>query len=70
MFETVMMGLRLKAGISLSAFQDRYGISFSEAFGGKAAALLRKGVLVAEGDMLRCAGDHYHLLNSVLSDLL
>ena len=70
MFETVMMGLRLKAGISMSAFQDRYGISFSEAFGGKAAALLRKGVLVTEGDMLRCADEQYQLLNSVLSDLL
>lgn len=70
MFETVMMGLRLKDGISLSSFQKRFGMSFTEAFGEKAAVLLRKGILVIEGDMLRCADEQYHLLNSVLSDLL
>ena len=70
MFETVMMGLRLVEGISLSDFEGRYACTFTEAFGDKADKLLEEGKLVIEDDMLRCNDQYYHLLNSVLCDLL
>ena len=70
MFETVMMGLRLVKGISLSGFQARYGCTFEQAFGNKAKKLLEEGKLVIEDDMLRCNDQYYHLLNSLLCDLL
>lgn len=70
MFEAVMMGLRLKDGISLHSFQDRFGISFVQAFGTKAEELLSSGRLVISDGQLKCGDEYYHLLNSVLSDLL
>ena len=70
MFETVMMGLRLKDGISLSVFQERFGMTVEEAFSGTAEKLLGEGKLLIRDGYLKCADAYYHLLNSVLSDLL
>ncbi len=70
MFETVMMGLRLKDGIFLQDFQNRFGMSFSQAFGAPAEKLLDEGKLQITDGKLKCADAYYHLLNSVLSDLL
>ncbi len=70
MFEMVMMGLRLKDGIPLASFAERFSVSFEEAFGEKAEKLLKEGKLQIEGQRLKCADAWYHLLNSVLSELL
>lgn len=70
MFEAVMMGLRLKDGILLSSFEERFGVSFEAAFAAKAEKLLKEGKLQIEGQRLKCADAYYHLLNSVLSELL
>ncbi len=70
MFETVMMGLRLKEGMSLSSFEERFSVSFEEAFGEKAEKLLIEGKLEIAGNQIKCADAYYHLLNSVLEELL
>ena len=70
MFEAVMMGLRLKRGMSVSLFEERFACTVQQAYGKKLQALLEKGMLESGGDTLRCTDKGYPLLNDILVELM
>ncbi len=70
MFEMVMMGLRLKKGMDLNCFNQRFGIAFSEAFAGKAENLFRKGWLQAKNGYISCTEESFGILNTILIELM
>lgn len=70
MFEMVMMNLRLKDGMDLRLFSDTFGVTFEEAFRGKYEPLAENGMLTVTGGRAVCTEKGYHLLNSILADLL
>lgn len=53
MAETMMLGLRLLAGISCARFEARFGCKPEEAFGREISRLVNQGLLTREGDFLR-----------------
>ena len=53
MAETMMMGLRLNAGVSDAAFRERFGEGIADAFPGPIAECIDLGLLEWTGDALR-----------------
>jgi oxygen-independent coproporphyrinogen III oxidase len=70
MFEFVMMGLRVKAGIKLSRFKERYNLELTDVF----KSAIQKGIdhkwLEIINDTLRCTEDGYGLLHEVLVEFM
>ena len=69
MFETVMMGLRLKKGVSLKLFEERFGIPLKEAMP-VSSRLSEEGLLEWHDGYLRCTDRGYPVLNSILVEFL
>ena len=70
MFEMAMMGLRLKQGMDLNGFTERFGIDFEEAFSGKIERLLEKGWLKKEKGHISCSKESFGILNTILIELM
>ena len=70
MFESVMMGLRLKDGFPPDHFEKAFGKTFMQVYNTKAEALIRKGLLEVNEKTIRATEEGYEILNSVLVDLM
>lgn len=70
MFEFVMMGLRVRDGIKLSRFKERYNLELVDVF----KIAIQKGVehkwLEISHDYLKCTDDGYGLLHEVLVEFM
>jgi oxygen-independent coproporphyrinogen III oxidase len=55
--ETMMMGLRLNAGVSDAAFKQRFGVGIAEAFPHAVSDCLEDGLLEWSGERLRLTDD-------------
>ncbi|ESV53844.1 coproporphyrinogen III oxidase [Streptococcus agalactiae LMG 14747] len=53
MEEEFFLGLRKKAGVSISRFEAKFGVSFEERYGAIVAELVADGLLIHEGDIIR-----------------
>ena len=69
-FESVMLGLRMNAGVRDDDFYAMHGLSLREAFGEKLDAPLQGGLLSFEGGVLRLTRRGMDVQNSVLVALL
>ncbi len=70
MAETAMLALRLNEGLSLALFEQRYGLSFDQVFGGRLAPIEAAGLLERENGRVRLS-EHGRLLgNEVFLRLL
>jgi oxygen-independent coproporphyrinogen-3 oxidase len=65
--DALSLGLRLREGLSLSGFRERFGV---ELIGTEAAWMLEAGFLERDGDRLRLAEEHQLIANEVLARLL
>lgn len=63
--ETMMVGLRLRAGVSDSRFRERFGQSIQEVWGETIGPLLAQGLLEWAGDHLRLTDRGLRLGNQV-----
>jgi len=70
MNETVMLGLRLREGLDLGGFAQRYGVSFVELYGQSLPELIDWGLLTLDGNRLRLADAGLLISNEVLTRLL
>jgi oxygen-independent coproporphyrinogen-3 oxidase len=70
MAETLMLGLRLTAGVDEAAFKDRYGSTPPEAFPESIARQLEFGALQRRGGHLTLAREAYFTSDAVLSDII
>lgn len=67
--EAIMMGLRLKEGISVSEFNRRYAANLLEDYGAWIAKFEKTGLLELSGDRLSFRGAGLNLSNAILSEL-
>ncbi|MDR9501511.1 MAG: radical SAM family heme chaperone HemW [Desulfurivibrionaceae bacterium] len=68
--ESMIMGLRLLAGIDLPALERRLHLSAQEVYGDLLADLMDQGMLIREGDMVRLAAPYLAVANQVLTKLV
>lgn len=69
-FEWLMMGLRLKKGVSLLEFQERFQQDFKILFQASIQKHLELGNVLLEGDTLRCSPQGFPILQTILVDFL
>lgn len=53
MEEELFLGLRKKTGVSIKRFEEKFGLSFSDRYGGIVAELQEQGLLVPDKDIVR-----------------
>lgn len=69
-FEAVMMGLRLKEGISLEQYKKKYGVPLESIYVNAIETNQKRGWLEIHDGYLRCTSKGYPLLNEVLEEFL
>lgn len=70
MFETVMMGLRMKKGLSLTRFEETYHVDFESYFSKAIQKNINNHFLIIEDGYIKTTYQGMLLLNSVLLDFL
>lgn len=68
--ETVIMGLRLLEGISISELKKRFALTPQEYYGEEIDKLISQGLLTLSGDMMRLTPTTLPVANQVLSRLV
>lgn len=68
--ETVIMGLRLLAGVSISALAQRFAIHLPTYYGPTLSRLLDQGLVILEHDRLRLSPTGLPLANRVMAELV
>jgi oxygen-independent coproporphyrinogen-3 oxidase len=68
--ETVIMGLRLLEGVSLSALSSRFGLTLAEVYGTTVERLVERGLLVVAGDFMRLSDQALPVAHQVLAELV
>ena len=70
MFETLMMALRMKQGLSLSHFRENFAVDFETAYHAALQKNIERGMLLVEDDHVRTTDEGMLLLHDVLVDFL
>ena len=68
--EFVFLNLRLMEGFTLSRFQERFGVSFEQRFGERAARLFSGGMLIRDQDRIRLSDRGLEVADSVFAEFL
>ena len=68
--ETVVMGLRMTAGVSMATLKQRFGIDLMAYYGSVLPRLFEQGVLVLEEDRLRLSRHGLDVANRVMAELV
>jgi oxygen-independent coproporphyrinogen-3 oxidase len=66
MLDHVTLGLRLREGVSIAGFAERFGADLLEAIGETGGWLLEAAYLELGGDRIRVAADHQFITNEIL----
>ncbi len=70
MFEMLMMGLRLKSGMSLSLFHKRFSCFFEQVYAEPLQICLKKGWVEFDEDKIKATERGFEILNTVLEEFL
>ena len=70
MFEMIMMGLRLKEGMSLSLFKERFDCDFDDVYHDVLCHCISKGWLIVEQGKVKATDRGFEILNTVLEEFL
>lgn len=68
--ESVVMGLRMTRGVSVSSLERRFGLNIAEYYGDVLSNLRKDNLLVCESDFLRLTDRGLLLANRVMSELV
>lgn len=68
--ETVVMGLRMLAGVSCRSLEQRFGIDVERYYGGTLVRLIGQSMLTLKGDRLCLTARGMELANRVLAELV
>ena len=68
--ETVIMGLRMIAGIAVQKLQDRFGLTPQDYYGDTLNRLIQQGLLIEQGSRIRLTDKGLPIANQVLSVLV
>ncbi len=66
MLDFITLGLRLREGISLTAFERRFDVDLLNTLGETGGWLLEMGFLESDGERLRVAAEHQLITNEIL----
>jgi oxygen-independent coproporphyrinogen-3 oxidase len=66
MLDFLTLGLRLREGVALERFQQRFGVPLLDVIGDQGDWLLRDGFLETDASHVRIAADHQLLTNEIL----
>jgi oxygen-independent coproporphyrinogen III oxidase len=66
MLDFLALGLRLREGVALETFRERFGVQAHEALGETGEWLLASGFLGRDGDRLRVSAEHQLITNEIL----
>ena len=69
-YEYVMLGLRLKSGISLLEYKSRFGADFLDGRSELVDRLVKTGYLTFDGDRITLTEQGFYVSNSILTELL
>ena len=69
-YEFVMLGLRLREGISLSEYKDRFGKDFVAERRDAINSYIKGGYIILSGDRLSLSEKSFYISNTILTDLL
>lgn len=69
-FEFMMMGLRMREGISHQRFQDRFHMTFYEAYPQQIKKLVEEGMLIDDGKRLYASSKGFFFLDDLLLRLM
>ena len=70
MFENIMMSLRMKQGMNIHAFDERFQTSFIDVYGEKIKTLMQKNLVEIENGYFRCSEQGFEIMNSILVELM
>lgn len=70
MEDTMMLGLRLREGVSAQQFEQRHGVSMQSVFGDVMAGLMAKGLLEWSGERLRMTNQAWPIANVVFEQFI
>lgn len=70
MFEMLMMGLRLKSGMSLSLFHKRFSCSFKQVYADPLKTCIENGWIEFDDDKIKATERGFEILNTVLEEFL
>jgi oxygen-independent coproporphyrinogen-3 oxidase len=70
MEEEMFMGLRKRSGVSCKVFEDRYGKPLADVFGPQIKALIERGLLEKDGEIIRLTHSGILLGNEVFSEFI
>ena len=65
-----MMGLRLKEGMHIQFFEERFHTSVLEVYRTQINKLCNEGKLILEKNRLRCSEKGFEILNSILLEFM
>jgi len=68
--ETVIMGLRMTAGVAVQQLQNRFGMTPQDYYGDTLARLIQQGLLIERGNRIRLTDKGLPIANQVLSVLV
>lgn len=68
--EYVMLGMRMRAGVSRSEFSKRFGKSFDAVYGDSLERYIAAGYVVSSGDRVFFSDKGFFISNYILSDIL
>ncbi|MCI5127583.1 MAG: coproporphyrinogen III oxidase, partial [Candidatus Electrothrix sp. AUS3] len=68
--ETVIMGLRMTAGVSLTELTERFGINTEAYYSETLHRLIRQGMLHIVQDRLQLTAQGFLLANTVMAELV
>ena len=68
--EFVFLNLRLRSGFALGDFERRFGQSFDEIFGARAAPLFEGRLLIRDGDRVRLSDRGLELADSIFAEFV
>lgn len=70
MFEMIMMGVRLKRGMDIALFEERFHTDFFHQYEEKLVSLIDRGLVEIKDGYFRCTDAGFEIMNSVLVDLM
>ncbi len=70
MFEMLMMGIRLKKGMNMKLFEQRFQQSFLDTYAGPIQILTQKQLVMYDDTYFRCTDEGYEIMNSVLLEFM
>lgn len=70
MFESLMMGIRMKEGMDLAVFEKRFGETFEQHYETVLAGMLEQGYMEIVDGRLRASEKGYEIMNSLLVEFL